>query len=362
MKKIIQGMMLVMVVLMAILFFQGPAAALELFENKNVSITSSYPPQYLGWKVVLGSTTQNVAQYYKVAAVVPGFGETVASGVTTAYSTYAPLSSTNTLRLMWAPVDMATSYKLYKSANNSTFYLLATILAPTLTYIDDGSITLATAYSAPSPKTGNLYVENDVTVGGDLTVSGRINPYSTGTFTADNVSATYGVAAATGAFSAGVTVGTTLVVTGAGSAATINTGQGAYELYKMNQNVSMDASPTFVAVAHTGAITGATTIAVQGAAYFGSNANATVSTITAAGAASFAGSVTSAGTLTGAALNISGSGQVLLGNATSTEIKLLAPGQAKGAMIINSTTGLLCISTATVAGSWVKVSDAAACW
>lgn len=48
------------------------------------------------------------------------------------------------------------------------------------------------------------------------------------------------------------TVGGTLVVTGAAAAATMNTGQGAYELFKMDQNADTTASPSFVAASITG--------------------------------------------------------------------------------------------------------------
>ncbi len=48
------------------------------------------------------------------------------------------------------------------------------------------------------------------------------------------------------------TVGGTLAVTGAASAATLNTGNGAYELFKMDQNVDTTASPSFVAATISG--------------------------------------------------------------------------------------------------------------
>ena len=97
----------------------------------------------------------------------------------------------------------------------------------------------------------------------------------------------------------------------------------------MDQNVSTDASPTFVAGTFTGAIAGATTVAVQGAAYFGSNTNATVSTFTAAGAATFAASVT-APAITGTT-SVSGgsviatSGAVRLVLKTKAELRAITP-------------------------------------
>lgn len=102
-------------------------------------------------------------------------------------------------------------------------------------------------------------------------------------------------------------------------------------------------------LASAGAITG-TTLHASGAAtivealYLGA-AN-TVSTFTAAGAATFPGAVTAA------AINISGSGQALIGNATATQLATLVPGQAKGTLIMNSTDSTLCVSTAAAAGSW----------
>jgi hypothetical protein len=67
--------------------------------------------------------------------------------------------------------------------------------------------------------------------------------------------------------------------------------------------------------------------------------------------------------LSAGTVNIAGSGQLLTGNASSTSLATLVPGQAKGALITNSTTGELCTSTATVAGSWVLVRAlATACY
>ena len=74
-------------------------------------------------------------------------------------------------------------------------------------------------------------------------------------------------------------------------------------------------------------------------------------------------SLSIAGTMTAAAFNISGSGQLLLGNITSTAIKALAPGQAHGAKIFNTTLGVECVSTDTVVGSWViNYATTTVCW
>lgn len=178
MNKVINSVvskMLFLVVLASVFCLLGPSAfALQRFEDDSVAITTKLPPQYLGWKVEAGSTTQNVPWYYKISAVVPQIGETVTGSVTTAMVTYAgALTSTQSVRLMWAPVDGATSYKLYRSADNSAFYLIETINAPTLTFVDAGEANGA-AYSAPTPRGGNLSVEKDLSVGGNLSLTGNM--------------------------------------------------------------------------------------------------------------------------------------------------------------------------------------------
>ena len=169
-------MLLAVAIVFGLMFMQTPAKAFGPFENRNISITSILPPQYLGSAVEVGSTTQNVSTYYKISAVIPGFGETQASGVATAYSTYSPLSSTNSLRIMWSPVDNASAYKLYKSVDNTTFYFLNQISFPLLTFVDDGTLSLSTAYSAPSPMTGNLTVERSF-IPGVMTLA-QMNAYA----------------------------------------------------------------------------------------------------------------------------------------------------------------------------------------
>lgn len=207
MKKIIKWVASFLMVLVALFLVAAimPAQAAQWFENQDVNIVSKLGPQYLGWKVHAGSTTQTVPFYYKVSANVRGVGETSASPVTTAYATYGPLSSTNSIRLMWAAVEDASEYYLYKSSSSSStyFYLLATIVNA-LTTIDTGGA-VGAAYSAPSPAGGNLIVENTITTK-NLTVTGTLSPYSTGTFSAEGISITYGVAAATGAFSGAVNI------------------------------------------------------------------------------------------------------------------------------------------------------------
>lgn len=168
MNKIVEKFVMLALILMALVIFAQPALAqTEIFEDTNISIKSKLPPQWLGYKVHVGSDSATVPTYYKVSAVVPGIGETAASAVTTAYSGYGPISSTMALRLMWAPVQSATQYKLYKSVDNTSFYLLSTTEHPTVTTLDEGA-SVGAAYSAPSPRGGNLTVENDVTVYGGI--------------------------------------------------------------------------------------------------------------------------------------------------------------------------------------------------
>lgn len=164
-------------------------------------------------------------------------------------------------------------------------------------YLSNGQILVGSTGAAPVATTltgtaGQITVTNGA---GSITLSGPQSLATTSSPTFKDLTITYGVAAATAVYTSTL------------EAATLNTGQGAYELYKMDQNVDTTASPSFAA--------------------------ATVTT-----------------------LNVSGSGQVLLGNATSAALGALAPGQAKGALILNSNTGNLCMSTATAVGSWVIVS------
>lgn len=80
--------------------------------------------------------------------------------------------------------------------------------------------------------------------------------------TVGSLSLTYGINAATGVFS------------GALAAATLNTGQGAYELYKMDQNVDTTASPTFSGASLTYGLSAAT-VAASGDVSVGGNLDLT---------------------------------------------------------------------------------------
>lgn len=66
-----------------------------------------------------------------------------------------------------------------------------------------------------------------------------------------------------------------------------------------------------------------------------------------------AGSISTPGALNAGTVNIAGSGQLLMGNATAAQLATLVPGQAHGAQIYNSTDDTVCYSSAAVAGSWI---------
>jgi hypothetical protein len=139
-------------------------------------------------------------------------------------------------------------------------------------------------------------------------------------------------------------------------------------------NGYVHASSTITAPQFTGALVGnvtggisggaasVTTLAASGAANITGEltwgAAATKSTATVLGALTIpagfqAASVLAGGAVTGATINISGSGQLLMGNATAAELADLVPGQAHGAQIYNSTDDTVCYSSAAAAGSWI---------
>lgn len=305
-------------VIMAMLIFQPAVFAIQRFENEDVQIVSKLSPQYLGWIVVAGSTTQTVPFYYKVSANVPGVGETAASPVTTAYATYSPLSSTNSIRLMWGSVNPVTEYYLYKSSSSSSanFYLLATVVGA-LTYVDSGGA-VGAAYSAPSPAGGNLTVENTITTK-NLTVTGTLSPYSTGTFSAEGISITYGVAAATGAFSGAVNI------------------VGAVTL-----DSTLDVDGNIVA----------------GAANYRSTFTAASGNLDISGAVAIGGAVTGPTAITGTKLIASGAGSVGLYSRTLAQLNLLVPAAAGQVYFCNNCIHeAVCVSSGTAAGAFVDISS-----
>lgn len=329
MKKIL----VIAAILAGIFYFNFPAMATEIerFEGKDVFITSKLSPQYIGYRVYAGSTG-TTSVYYKVTAVLPISGETAASNVLTVSEANSLISSTNSLQLVWAPVAGATSYKLYKSTSSSTtyFYLLDTTGAREYSSIDEGATT-TTAYSAAARQGGNLTVENDVLVQGDLTVEGVLNPYTTGTITTDDVAAVYGVTGATGAFTAGVTAGTDFTATrningrdgiftfGVAAATAVYSGavniQGAATLdstLDVDGNIVAGAAnyrSTFTAasgaLALTGALSGESTLDIDGNEYHGA-ANYRSTFTASSGALAISGAITSLAGFSGTTGTFSG--------------------------------------------------------
>jgi hypothetical protein len=163
MKKIMDSFMGIVFILFLAIFMFGPSAfALQKVEDDDLKVTTKLSPQYLGYKINTGTTTAGTAyKYYKVSAIVSGIGETAASTVLTVPLYDGGMTSTNSIRLMWAPVTGATSYNLYKSVDNMSFYLLTNTTL--LTYIDIGAA-LGGAYSAPSPRGGNVIAEKSIGV------------------------------------------------------------------------------------------------------------------------------------------------------------------------------------------------------
>lgn len=164
-----------MVILLAAMFIMPSGAHAVnrvVMEDQDVRIVSKMGPQYLGYRVYAGSTgTTNV--YYKVTAVVTGFGETGAASLTVSEAN-AVMSSTNSLQLLWNSVVGATSYNLYRSTVSAStyFYLLTNTAANVRSWVDDDAYTTTegAAYAAATLPGGNLYVDNDITAGDDLVV------------------------------------------------------------------------------------------------------------------------------------------------------------------------------------------------
>jgi hypothetical protein len=131
---------------------------------------------------------------------------------------------------------------------------------------------------------------------------------------------------------------------------------------------TITSAASITAASFVGPVTGnvaATTMNVSGAGNVAGQltwgAAPTRSTATATGNITIPGTMTATNATAGT-FNVVGSGTILPGNATSAQIKALAPGQANGAMIFNSTINAMCYSSSTAVGSWIlsKVSTAAA--
>ena len=183
----------------------------------------------------------------------------------------------------------------------------------------------------------------------NLTVYGTLTPTAI-SYVYDNLNVNYQMAAGSVAVSGAsvlhAVTGTTGVFTGTFNAAGQSTFGAAATLSTITVLGAAQFAASVAAPAHTGAtlaLTGAANIAGQ--LTFG--AAATLSTCTVGGACSFAG------TPTVPALNIAGTGAILMGNMTSTQISAATPGQAHGACVFNSTLDTVCCSSGAAVGAFI---------
>lgn len=128
-----------------------------------------------------GTLLDTTAYFYRVAAVNAQGGTSLASAqtsITTGNST----ANTNTVTVKWLAVAGAVSYNVYGRTTGGELFM-ANVAAPTLQFVDDGSITPAGALptSATSAVTIQLYQGLSATLGSDksLGTTGAV-PVSTG--------------------------------------------------------------------------------------------------------------------------------------------------------------------------------------
>jgi hypothetical protein len=114
-----------------------------------------------------GTLLDLTTYYYRVAAVNASGGTSLAS-TETSLETGNSTGNTNTLTVKWAAVTGATTYKVYGRSTGAEL-LMATVTAPTLQWVDDGSVTPSGALptSATSDVTLNLYQGTSTTLSGD---------------------------------------------------------------------------------------------------------------------------------------------------------------------------------------------------
>ena len=114
-----------------------------------------------------GTLTDLTTYYYRVAAVNASGGTSLAS-TETSLETGNSTANTNTLTVKWLAVAGATSYKVYGRSTGGELFM-ATVTAPTLQWVDDGSVTPAGALptSATTNVTLNLYQGTSSTLASD---------------------------------------------------------------------------------------------------------------------------------------------------------------------------------------------------
>jgi len=114
-----------------------------------------------------GTLLDTTAYYYRVAAVNASGGTSLAS-TETSLTTGNSTANTNTLTVKWHSVAGAVNYKVYGRTTGGELFM-ATVAAPTLQWVDDGSVTPSGALptSATTNVTLNLYQGTSTTVGSD---------------------------------------------------------------------------------------------------------------------------------------------------------------------------------------------------
>ena len=117
-----------------------------------------------------GTLTDLTTYYYRVAAVNAQGGTSLAS-TETSLETGNSTANTNTLTVKWAAVTGATAYKVYGRSTGAELFM-ATVTAPTLQWVDDGSVTPAGALPASTTTnvTLNLYQGTSSTLGSDKAI------------------------------------------------------------------------------------------------------------------------------------------------------------------------------------------------
>lgn len=120
-----------------------------------------------------GGTLLDLTTYYYRVAAVNAQGGTSLASTETSLETGNSTANTNTLTVKWAAVTGATSYKVYGRTTGGELFM-ATVTAPTLQFVDTGSITPSGALptSATSNVTFNLYQGISSTLGSDTIIGG----------------------------------------------------------------------------------------------------------------------------------------------------------------------------------------------
>ena len=120
-----------------------------------------------------GGTLLDLTTYFYRVAAVNAQGGTSLASTETSLETGNSTANTNTLTVKWAAVTGATSYKVYGRTTGGELFM-ATVAAPTLQFVDDGSITPAGALptSATTDVTLNLYQGISSTLGSDTVIGG----------------------------------------------------------------------------------------------------------------------------------------------------------------------------------------------